>query len=139
MKKVAIIVSRGSFNNLFQVATLIRALTVSLDTSVRVFFRDEAILKVTKDQINQINFSDAYRGLEEETLARLRAADFENLQTFLRDSKEHGDDVKFFGCTSSMYMCGINEEDLIPEIDEPRTLTDFLLTEVSDADTVMTF
>lgn len=139
MKKVAILVSGGSFNNLFQVATLIRALTVSLDTSIRVFFRDEAILKLTRDRVNEINFSDAYRGLEEETLARLRAADFENLQTFLRDSKEHGDDVKFFGCASSMYMCGLKEEDLIPEIDAPMTLTEFLLEEVSAADVVMTF
>jgi len=138
-KKVAMIVSRGSFNDLVQVATLIRALTGSPDTAIRVFFRDEALLKLTKERVNETNFSDAYRGREEETLARLRAADFEDLQTFLRDSKEHGDDVKFFGCTSSMYMCGLHEEDLIPEIDAPRTLTDFLLAEVSDADTVMTF
>lgn len=139
MKRVAVIVSGGTFNNLFQVATLVRALTVSLDTSIRVFFRDEAILKLTKNRVNEINFSEAYRGLEDETLARLRAADFENLQTFLRDSKEHGEDVKFYGCTSSMYMGGLTEDDLIPEIDAPMTLTEFLLQEVSTADVVMTF
>jgi predicted peroxiredoxin len=77
--------------------------------------------------------------MEEEALERLRVADFEDLQSFLRDSKEHGDDVRFFACTSSMYMAGIKEEDLIPEIDSVRTLTEFLLEEVSDANVVMTF
>jgi len=139
VKKVAIIVSRGSFNNLIQVATLIRALTASPEISVRVFFRDEAILKLTKERINHPNFSEAYRDLEEMTLVRLQAADFENLQTFLRDSKQHGHDVKFFACSSSMYMCGLKEEDLIPEIDAPMTLTDFLHQELLPADLVMTF
>jgi peroxiredoxin family protein len=139
VKKVAILVSGGSFNNIFQTATLIRALTVSLDTSIRVFFRDEALVKLTKERVNQINFSETYRGMEEEALERLRVADFEDLQSFLRDSKEHGDDVRFFACTSSMYMAGIKEEDLIPEIDSVRTLTEFLLEEVGDADVVMTF
>ncbi|RMG46881.1 MAG: hypothetical protein D6723_16695 [Acidobacteria bacterium] len=139
MKKVAIIVSQGSFNNLIQVATLVRALTASPEISVRVFFRDEAILKLTKERVNHPNFSEAYRDLEEMVLVRLQAADFENLQTFLRDSKQHGQDVKFFACSSSMYMCGLKEEDLIPEIDAPMTLTDFLHRELLPADLVMTF
>jgi shikimate kinase/peroxiredoxin family protein len=139
LKKVAIIVSRGSFNNLIQVATLIRVLTSSSDTSVRVFFRDEALLKLTKERIHETNFSEAYRGREEETLARLRAADFEDLQTFLREAKEHGDEVTFLACASSMYMCGLKREDLIPEIDALMTLTQFWLEEVSNASTVMTF
>ncbi len=139
MKKVAIIVSNGSFNNLFQVSTLIRALTASLETSVRVFFRDEAVVKVTRQRINEMNLSDMGRPMESEILRRLREADFVDLQSFLRDSKEHGDDVRLFACTSSMYMYGVREEDLIPEIDGVRTLTDFLLEEVSDAEKVFTF
>ncbi len=139
LKKVAIIVSNGSFNNLLQVSTLIRALTASLETSVRVFFRDEAVVKVTKTRINEVNLSDVVRPMEPEILRRLREAEFADLQSFLRDSKEHGDDVKLFACTSSMYMYGIREEDLIPEIDGARTLTDFLLEEVSDAEKVFTF
>jgi len=139
MKKVAIIVSNGSFNNLFQVSTLIRALTASLEASVRVFFRDEAVVKVTRARINELNLSDVVRPMEPEIVRRLREADFVDLQSFLRDSKEHGDDVKLFACTSSMYMYGVREEDLIPEIDGARTLTDFLLEEVSDAEKVFTF
>ncbi|GBC82018.1 hypothetical protein HRbin10_01138 [bacterium HR10] len=139
LKKVAIIVSNGSFNNLFQVSTLIRALTASLETSVRVFFRDEAVVKVTRARINEVNLSDIVRPMEAEILRRLREADFVDLHSFLRDSKEHGDDVRLFACTSSMYMYGVREEDLIPEIDGARTLTDFLLEEVSDAEKVFTF
>ncbi len=139
MKKVAIIVSNGSFNNLLQVSTLIRALTASLETSVRVFFRDEAVVKVTKTRINEVNLSDIVRPMESEILRRLREADFVDLQSFLRESKEHGDDVKLFACTSSMYTYGIREEELIPEIDGARTLTEFLLEEVSDAEKVFTF
>jgi peroxiredoxin family protein len=139
LKKVAIIVSNGSFNNLLQVSTLIRALTASLETSVRVFFRDEAVVKVTKTRINEVNLSDIVRPMESEILRRLREADFVDLQSFLRESKEHGDDVKLFACTSSMYTYGIREEELIPEIDGARTLTEFLLEEVSDAEKVFTF
>jgi peroxiredoxin family protein len=139
MNKVAVIVSLGTFNNLFQVSTLIRALTASAEAAVRVFFRDESVLKLRKDRINDVNFSDAVRGQEAQVLQRLREADFTDLQSFLRDSKEHGEDVKLFTCTSSMYMYGVREEDVIPEVDGPRTLTDFLLNEVSDADQVLTF
>jgi peroxiredoxin family protein len=139
LKKVAIIVSNGSFNNLFQVSTLIRALTASLDTAVRVFFRDEAVVKLTKARINELNFSDGVREMQGQILTRLQEAEFTDLQIFLRDSKEHGDDVRLFACTSSMYMYGVTEQDLIPEIDEPKTLSDFLREDVSDAERIFTF
>ena len=139
MKKVAIIVSQGSFNNLFQVSTLIRALTASLDTVVRVFFRDESVVKLTKARINELNLSEGVREMHDQILPRMIEAGFSELQSFLRDSKEHGDNVRLFACTSSMYMYGVSEEDLIPEIDGPKTLTDFLHEEVSDADKVFTF
>ncbi|MCS6803578.1 MAG: DsrE family protein [Acidobacteriota bacterium] len=139
MKKVAVIVSRGSFNNFVQVATLIRALTAVPDRSVRVFFRDEALLKVTNSHINETNFSQAYQGLGEAVLARLQAADFHTLHTFLRDAKQHGDDVQFFACASSMFICGLHQQDLIPEIDAICEIKEFLETAVSDADAVLTF
>jgi peroxiredoxin family protein len=139
LKKIALIVSRGSFNNFIQVATLIRALTSSTDTSVRVFFRDEALLKLTRGRINEPNFSEAYIGIEERTLTRLQAAEFDDLESFFRESKEHGDQVKFYACASSMFICGLNEEDLTPLVDSVRSLTDFLHQDVDEADTIMTF
>jgi len=139
VKKNVVIVSRGSFNNLFQVSMLVRALAASTDNAVRVFFRDESVLKVTKARVNDLNFSEGGWGREGEILARLREADFTDLHSFMRDSKEHGDDVKFFACTSSMYMYGVKEEELVPEIDGLRTLLEFLQEEMSDAERVFTF
>jgi peroxiredoxin family protein len=135
---LAIIVTRGTFNNLVQVATLIR--TAAGDgTPVRVLFRDAALLAVRADRIGAIDFSPEFEGREAVTLELLRTADFEDLHGFLRDAKEHGDDVRYYACTSSMYYCNTPIEDLIPEIDGPRPLATFLAEDVRAADTVLTF
>ena len=135
---LAIIVTRGTFNNLVQVATLIR--TAAGDgTPVRVLFRDAALLAVRADRIGAVEFSPEFEGREAVTLELLHAADFADLQTFLRDAKEHGDDVRYYACTSSMYYCNTQVEDLIPEIDAPRPLAAFLAEDVRAAATVLTF
>ena len=56
----------------------------------------------------------------------------------LRDIKASGD-VKYYACSSSMAICGLKQEDLIPEIDEVRGLPAFLLEDVATADKVLTF
>jgi len=43
VKTRGVIASRGSYNNLVQVATLL----IASGVAVRVFFRDDAVLKVT--------------------------------------------------------------------------------------------
>ncbi len=135
---LAIIVTRGTFNNLVQVATLVRT-SAGDGTPVRVLFRDAALLAVRTDRINAVEFSPEFEGREAVTLELLRAADFEDLQSFLRDAKEHGDDVRYYACTSSMYYCNTQVEDLIPEIDGPRPLATFLAEDVRAATTVLTF
>src|SRR5581483_5393146 len=126
---LAIIVTRGTFNNLVQVATLVR--TAAGDgTPVRVLFRDAALLAVRRDRIGALEFSPEFAGREAATLELLRAADFEDLQSFLRDAKEHGDDVRYYACTSSLYYCDTQLAELIPEIDGPRPLGAFLTEEV---------
>jgi peroxiredoxin family protein len=135
---LAIIVTRGTFNNLVQVATLIRA-AAGDGTPVRVLFRDAALLAVRADRIGAVAFAPEFTGREEATVALLRAADFEDLPSFLRDAKEHGDDVRYYACTSSMYYCDTQLEDLIPEIDGPRPLATFLAEDVRAATTVLTF
>jgi peroxiredoxin family protein len=137
--RIAIIVSHGSFNNIFQVSTLVRTLAGWPGTSIRVFFRDESVVKLTTARINEYNFSPMVQEGASQIVARLKEAEFTDLHSFLKDSKEHGDDVKFFACTSSMYMYGVNESDLIPEIDEPKALGDFLREDVAGADRVFTF
>ncbi|MBI2953139.1 MAG: hypothetical protein HYY30_02415 [Chloroflexi bacterium] len=139
MRKVVIIVGNGSFNNLVLLCTLIAGLVSAFDTQVRVFFRDEALLKLTRERIGDVNFSEAFKGMEGEALERLQTSGFVDLQGFLRHAKELGEDVKYYGCRSSLYIIGATEADLIPEIDEVTSVSRFLTEEFVDADKVLTF
>jgi peroxiredoxin family protein len=137
MNKLAIIVTRGSYNSLVSVCTLIMAAAVS-EISVRVFFRDEAVLSLTQSQIKKIPLSAIYRECETEIRKNLKGTKLDDLQRLIQEVKTQGD-VKLSVCTSSMAICGVKQEDLIPEIDEARGLTSFLLEEVSEADQVLSF
>jgi peroxiredoxin family protein len=137
-RRLAIIVAGGSFNNLVQVATLIRT-AAGAGSVVRVLFRDAAVLSLRRDRIDGLAFSPEFADREAATLALLEAADFEDLAGFLRDAKEHGDDVKLYACTSSLYYCDTQPDELIAAIDGPRALSAFLGEEIATADTVLTF
>lgn len=136
MKTLAVIASRGSFNSLIQVATLLMA-AVGSGVAVRVFFRDEAILKVTKTGAQEINLSAAYRGHEVAVRERLSLQELTDLPRLLREVKELGD-VRLYACSSSMAICGVKAEDLLDGI-EVRGLTAFLLEDVATADKVLSF
>jgi peroxiredoxin family protein len=137
MKSLALIVSHGSHNAMVQAFTLIMA-AVSSELAVRVFFRDEAIFKITKARAHEIHLSAGYRGLEQETMARLKAQRLSDLPTLMREVKTAGD-VRLYACSSSMAICGVKPEDLLDEIDEIRGITAFLLEDVGQADRVLTF
>jgi len=133
---LAVIASRGSFNSLVQVVTLLMA-AVGSGVAVRVFFRDEAVLKVTKSRAQEINLSEAYVGEEKAVRERLAAQDLTDLPRLLREIREMGD-VRLYACSSSMAICGVRAEDLLDGI-EVRGLTAFLLEDVATADKVLTF
>ncbi len=137
MKKLAVIVSRGSHNSLVQVLTLIMA-AVGSEIAVRVFFRDEAVLKVTKAGARELNLSEGYRGQEAAITERLKAQGLLDLPHLLREVKEIGD-VRLYACSSSMAICGVGQEDLLEEMDEVRGIAAFLLEDVAEADRVLTF
>ena len=137
VEKLALIVSSGSFNNLVQVCTLTMSAAAS-DISVRILFRDAAVLKVSKRHIKEINLSPAFAGIEDEVRENLRKANLDDLEKVFTDVKSKGD-VKFFVCSSSMTLCNVKQEDLIPEIDDVKGLTSFLLEDMSEADRVLTF
>lgn len=137
MKKLAIIATNGSYNSLVSLATLLMSAAVS-EIAVRVFFRDEAVLKLSRQRVGEMNLSEGYRGVEAEIRANLEKFNLGDLQKLFQEAKGQGD-IKLYACTSSMAVCGLSREDLIPEIDEPRGLTSFLLEEVSDADKVLSF
>ncbi len=137
MNKLAIIVTRGTHNSLVTVFTMVMAAAVS-EISVRVFFRDEAVFSLQKSQINKVPLSDIFKNDETDIRKNLETAKLEDLQRLMQEVKSQGD-VKFSICTSSMAICGVKQEDLVPEIDEARGLTSFLLEEMSEADQVLSF
>ena len=136
MNTLAVIASRGSFNNLVQVLTLLMA-AVGSGIAVRVFFRDEAVLKVTKRGAEVINLSDTYRGDEARIRERLGAQELTDLPRLLREVQAMGD-VRLYACSSSMAISGVTAEDLLDGI-EVRGITAFLLEDVAAADKVLTF
>jgi len=135
MKSLAIIVSGGSTNNLIQVLTLLMA-AVHSDICVRVLFRDESVFRLRPGAINALELSPAYAAAE--TRQRLAKHELADVHKLCRDIKASGD-VKYYVCSSSLAICGLKREDLIPEIDEVRGLPAFLLENVASADKVLTF
>ena len=137
MKFLAVIVSGGSTNNLIQVLTVLMA-AVHSEIKSRVLFRDESLFRLRPSTINRLQFSAGYGGDEQALQQRLKKLDLLDLQKLCRDIKASGD-VKYYACSSSMAICGLTREDLIPEIDDIRGLPAFLLEDVATADKVLTF
>ena len=71
MKKIAVLVSHGSYNSLVQVMTLVMACTLS-EIAVRLFFRDESVFKLTPKEAGKINLTEAYKGREANVIERLK-------------------------------------------------------------------
>lgn len=134
---MAIVVTRGTHNNFVTVFTMVMAAAVC-EMSVRIFFRDEAVYKLSRKKISELNFSELYRGVETKLKKNYEATGMVDLQKVIQDVKLQGD-VKLYTCTSSMALVGLTQEELIPEIDEPRGLTSFLLEEMDDADMILSF
>jgi peroxiredoxin family protein len=137
VKSLAVIVSRGDFNSLVQVATLLMS-AVASGVVVRVFFRDEAIYKVTRTGAKELDLSEAYRGREAAVVERLAALGLADLPALLREIKKTGD-ARLYACSLSMAICGVEPGELLAEIDAVRGLTAFLLEDVASAEPVLTF
>lgn len=137
MKSLAVIVSGGSTNQLIQALTLLMA-AVHSDMKVRVLFRDEAVFRIRPNQINLMEFSEAYNNDQAGLLFRLKRHEMTDLHKLCRDIKASGD-VRYYACSSSLAIAGLKREDLIAEIDDVRGMPAFLLEEVAAADKVLTF
>ena len=137
MRKVAILVTRGSLNHLVQVVTIIMSATVA-EASVRVLFRDEAVLSVTVSGAQRLALSEALRGREAAFHAQLQRHDMRDLSTMLQTAKGHGD-VRLWACSSSLALYGVTKDELLPEIDGVQGLTAFMIDEIGTADRVLTF
>jgi len=137
MKKIAIIVTRGAYNNLLQ-ACQWALFAVESGWQVSLLFRDEAAPKVTIEKVQELTFSDAYRGREVKVRTLLKDRKLHDLPMLLRDIKEKGD-AKFSVCRESLEYFEIPVEKLIPELDEVQRAEAFWKEAVLPADQVLTF
>ena len=136
MKSLAVIVSGGTTTDLIQALTLVMA-AVHEDLKTRVLFRDASVFRLTPGNINRLELSEPYRRDADGVQRRLAKLELTDLHKLCRDLKASGD-VKYYVCSSSLAICGLTPEQLIPEIDEVRGLPAFLKEDVAVADTVLT-
>ena len=137
MKKLAIIVTRGVYNNLLQACQLAR-IAAETGTQVSLFFRDEAAARLTFEKVKELTFAEAYRGREAKVRDMLRERKLNDLAAVLRELKEKGD-VKFSVCRDSLDYFDLRVDQLIPELDEVQKAEAFWKEEVAKADQVLTF
>ena len=137
MKKLALIVTRGSYNNMLQACRLAR-IAVEAGTQVSLFFRDEAAAKLTHDKVKEMTFTEGYRGRESKVRDMLRQQKLDDLPALLREMKEKGD-AKFSVCRDSIEYFDVSVDRLIPELDEVQKAEAFWKEEAAKADQVLTF
>lgn len=137
VKKLALIVTRGTYNNLLQACQLAR-IAVESGTQVSMFFRDEAVARLTNEKVKELTFSEAYRGREVKVRNMLRERKLHDLPMILREIKDRGD-AKFSVCRESLEYFDLPVEQLIPELDEVQKPEAFWKEEVTTADQVLTF
>ncbi|MEO6202315.1 MAG: DsrE/DsrF/DrsH-like family protein [Nitrospirales bacterium] len=137
MKKIAVIITKGGWNNLSQACEWI-ALAAASGMEVSGYFRDEAAGRMTKDKIKELTMSPDYRGREGFVRDLLKNENKADLPKMMQTSKENGN-VKFSVCTDSLKYFGVNVEELIPELDEVQTAEAFWKEAVLPADQVLTF
>ena len=137
MKKVAVIITRGGFNNLLQACEWM-ALAAASGVEVSGYFRDEAASRMSQTKITELTMSPDYRGRESFVRDLLRQEDKADLSKFLQEVKETGN-VKLSVCKDSLRYFDMRPEDLIPELDEVQTAEAFWKEAVLPADQVLTF
>ncbi len=137
MKRLAIIVTRGAYNNLLQACQLARV-AAETGTQVSLFFRDEAAAKLTSEKAKELTFGDAYRGREAKVRELLHERKLNDFPAVLRELKEKGD-VKFSVCRDSLDYFDLRVDQLIRELDEVQKAEAFWKEEIAKADRVLTF
>jgi peroxiredoxin family protein len=137
VKKIAVIITRGGWNNLFQACEWI-AFAAASGIEVSGYFRDEAAGRMTKTKIKELTMSPEFKGREGFVRELLKKEDKADLSKLMQTSKEKGN-VKFAVCTDSLKYFGVKVEELIPELDEVQTAEAFWKEAVLPADQVLTF
>ncbi len=137
MKSLAVIVTHGAYNNLLQ-AYQFAKIAADAGTQVNMFFRDEAVAKLTKEKVLDMQLSAAYMGRESKVRDMYREQKLHDLPALFRSLKDAGD-VKLSVCRESIAYFEIEVECLIGELDEVQRAEAFWKEAVESADQVLTF
>jgi peroxiredoxin family protein len=137
MKKVAVIITRGGYNNLLQACEWM-ALAAGSGIEVNGYFRDEAAGRMSQTKIKELTMSSEYRGRETAVRDLLRRENKADLPKLLQNAKESGN-LKMSVCKDSLRYHNLKPEDLIPELDEVQTAEAFWKEAILFADQVLTF
>jgi len=137
MKQLAIIITRGTYNNLLQACQLAR-IAVASGTRVSILFRDEAVARLAVEKVQELTLGEGYRGREVKVRNLWTDRKLHDLPLLLREIKEKGD-AKFSICRDSLEYFDIPVQKLIPELDEVQRVEAFWKEEVAPADQVLTF
>jgi peroxiredoxin family protein len=137
VKKIAVIITQGGWNNLFQACEWM-ALAAASGMEVSGYFRDEAAGRMTKAKIKELTMSPEYRGREAFMRDLLRTEGKADLSKLMQTAKDTGN-VKFSVCKDSLRYFDVRVEDLIPELDEVQTAEAFWKEAILSADQVLTF
>jgi len=137
VKKLAVIVTRGAYNNILQACEFARIAATS-GTQVTMFFRDEAALRMSVSRANDLSLSDAYRGRDSRVRELLKERKQHDLQVLLRELKERGD-VKLSVCRDSLKLFEVPVDHVISELDEVQEADAFWKEAVVSADHILTF
>ncbi len=137
MKKIAVMITRGGYNNLLQACEWI-GMAATAGMEVSALFRDEAAGRMSKIKVKELTMTEGYKGREAHVRDLLRQAKKENLPNLMQQAKEAGN-VKFSVCKDSLEYFGIKVDELIPELDEVQTAEAFWKESVIPADQVLTF
>jgi len=137
VKKFAVIITRGGFNNLLQACEWM-SLAAGSGIEVSGYFRDEAAGRMSQSKIKEMTMSADYRGREASVRDLLRQENKSDLSKLLQNAKDSGN-LKLSVCQDSLRYFAIKPEELIPELDEVQTAEAFWKEAVLPADQVMTF
>jgi peroxiredoxin family protein len=100
VKKIAVIITRGGWNNLLQACEWM-ALAAASGMEVSGYFRDEAAGRMTKSKIKELTMSPDYRGREAFVRDLLRQENKTDLSKMMQTAKDTGN-VKFSVCKDSI-------------------------------------
>lgn len=137
MKKIAVTMTKGGWNNPFQACEWI-AMAAGIGMEVSGYFRDEAAGRMTKDKIKELTMSPDYRGREGFIRDILKNENKADLPTMMETSEEKGN-VKFSVCTDSLKYFGVTVEEINLKLDEVQPAEAFWKEAILPADQVLTF